>query len=159
MVNRCPFCHEDAEAKMSVACQSCLARHHSSCWQEGGACSACGSREVLEPNSRGQAESLRVETLPSGTLMIVCMGFGVAVGAPLMAWLKMVHGIDRIGPVTTLVLLFGPFLLGVWLNAAINWKRYGPVRRRFVGIGGVVATLLTLLFLAIFSYALAFGVK
>jgi hypothetical protein len=47
--SRCPFCHEDVEptAPETVACASCLARHHPACWDEGRVCSACGASERL----------------------------------------------------------------------------------------------------------------
>jgi hypothetical protein len=46
---RCPYCHEDVvvAARDWVACRSCLARHHESCWAERAACSTCSEREAL----------------------------------------------------------------------------------------------------------------
>jgi hypothetical protein len=46
---RCPFCHDgvDPLATDWVACKACLARHHTECWGEGGACGACGGGERL----------------------------------------------------------------------------------------------------------------
>lgn len=42
---RCPFCHEDVDARACVVCALCLARHHDDCWDEGGACAACRGTE------------------------------------------------------------------------------------------------------------------
>lgn len=41
---RCPYCHDAVEASGHkwVACKACLARHHSACWKERGACATCG---------------------------------------------------------------------------------------------------------------------
>ncbi len=45
--NRCPYCHEDVEAKQSVVCQKCLSRHHGACWREAGSCSACHGTRLM----------------------------------------------------------------------------------------------------------------
>lgn len=49
-LGRCPFCHDDVhvEAGAWVACQQCLARHHTGCWAEGGRCAACGAARALD---------------------------------------------------------------------------------------------------------------
>jgi hypothetical protein len=40
---RCPYCHESIGADDGkTACEACMAWHHRGCWQEHGACSACG---------------------------------------------------------------------------------------------------------------------
>lgn len=39
---RCPFCHEPVEPA-EVGCTACAAAHHEACWDEHGACAACGS--------------------------------------------------------------------------------------------------------------------
>jgi len=46
---RCPYCHEGLSLAADdwVACKACLGRHHSTCWREGGCCSACGGNEHL----------------------------------------------------------------------------------------------------------------
>ncbi|MEZ6188981.1 MAG: hypothetical protein R3F62_28745 [Planctomycetota bacterium] len=44
---RCPYCHEDCAAEGSVVCSGCLARHHTACWDEAHACSACGATQRL----------------------------------------------------------------------------------------------------------------
>ncbi len=44
---RCPFCHEGCVPEESVVCRDCLARHHATCWDEGGRCSTCGSIHKL----------------------------------------------------------------------------------------------------------------
>lgn len=59
--NRCPFCRDDVAATESVACVTCLTRHHRECWDEAGVCSSCGGGERLEPRSAPAAE----ETLAS----------------------------------------------------------------------------------------------
>jgi hypothetical protein len=55
---RCPFCHEDVDARACVVCALCLARHHDDCWTEGGACAACRATERLgridQPRDRVQ---------------------------------------------------------------------------------------------------------
>lgn len=46
---RCPFCHDDVGlAQENAVCHDCLARHHSACWDEGGACANCGSTARME---------------------------------------------------------------------------------------------------------------
>ena len=47
---RCPFCHAGVETTSEawVACATCLARHHTECWDDGGACAACGREGRLE---------------------------------------------------------------------------------------------------------------
>jgi len=47
-VNRCPFCHDDVQTEEAVACRDCLARHHTSCWDEGAGCSSCSGTVRLE---------------------------------------------------------------------------------------------------------------
>lgn len=66
---RCPYCHEGVEVERDewVACQSCLGRHHASCWDETGTCASCqgsaclradealaASDEALEPAAPAQ---------------------------------------------------------------------------------------------------------
>lgn len=50
VLGRCPFCHDgvDVEQGAWVACQRCLARHHTGCWAEGGRCAACGGARALD---------------------------------------------------------------------------------------------------------------
>lgn len=44
---RCPYCHEDvAPDQPKVACDACMAWHHSECWAEYGACAACAASQV-----------------------------------------------------------------------------------------------------------------
>lgn len=58
---RCPFCHDDVDARAAVACALCLARHHEPCWDEAGACGACrstaryGRLEEKPPRERERA--------------------------------------------------------------------------------------------------------
>jgi hypothetical protein len=66
---RCPYCHDDvlAEASDWVACAGCLARHHRSCWDEGGSCSACGAADPLvraTPRGTRARSASRLEVLP-----------------------------------------------------------------------------------------------
>lgn len=46
---RCPYCHDNVETDSEdwVACQQCLARHHTECWV--GQCSACQCEDHLQP--------------------------------------------------------------------------------------------------------------
>ncbi len=58
--NRCPYCHDDVEVAAPdwVACRACQARHHQACWNESGACGACGeARYVSDGPSSSQGES------------------------------------------------------------------------------------------------------
>lgn len=42
---RCPFCHDQVKPDDNkYGCHECMAWHHTSCWEEGGKCSACGNR-------------------------------------------------------------------------------------------------------------------
>jgi len=49
---RCPYCHDhvDTDSESWVACQQCLARHHSDCWQYQ--CSSCSCDEHLQPSEK-----------------------------------------------------------------------------------------------------------
>lgn len=53
-LSRCPYCREDVRAERAdwVACEGCLARHHTSCWSEHGSCASCHSRAALERRGR-----------------------------------------------------------------------------------------------------------
>ncbi|MDC3379033.1 hypothetical protein OAX78_01965 [Planctomycetota bacterium] len=46
--DRCPYCHDEVERSASdkLACNECMAWHHSSCWQEHGSCAACGANRT-----------------------------------------------------------------------------------------------------------------
>jgi len=47
---RCPYCHGDLDpGQAKHGCEACLAWHHRECWDEHGACSACGAREADAP--------------------------------------------------------------------------------------------------------------
>lgn len=47
---RCPFCHDEVLTGSEwVACTECLARHHTDCWSETGACGTCGATQHLVP--------------------------------------------------------------------------------------------------------------
>jgi len=132
--NRCPFCHEGVQADgANVACEGCLARHHAPCWDEGGGrCAACGGERALVAAGAGH--------LPPHVLHSVFFGFSVLL-MPLVLWLKLAHGIERIGPVSVLVVPFAPMLIGAWLNFAINAKRNSPRKRLALAALLAVATL------------------
>ncbi|MCA8924689.1 MAG: hypothetical protein KDD82_22945 [Planctomycetes bacterium] len=137
--NRCPYCHEGVEAAESLACQGCLARHHAPCWREGGErCAACGHDAALVDARRAPG------SFPAHALNSIFFGFTLFVAMPLVLWLKLAHGIDRIGPVPALGLPFGLLLLGSWLTFALNFKRTPPQRRRVLLALIVGATLLIL---------------
>lgn len=62
-LRRCPYCHDDVapdEGASVTICAGCHAAHHQACWQEAGACSACGATGCLvavrERLFRGAAE-------------------------------------------------------------------------------------------------------
>jgi hypothetical protein len=61
---RCPFCHADVlrEEEAWVACDGCLARHHTGCWGEGKGCANCGETRFL---SREQALSKPAQNEPA----------------------------------------------------------------------------------------------
>lgn len=40
----CTYCHGGLEGEPGAVCVGCLARHHAPCWEEHGACAACGGR-------------------------------------------------------------------------------------------------------------------
>lgn len=48
---RCPFCHDHCHPAGAVVCQVCVGRHHAECWDEHGACAACGSGHRLVPET------------------------------------------------------------------------------------------------------------
>ncbi|MBX3466499.1 MAG: hypothetical protein KF878_06330 [Planctomycetes bacterium] len=59
---RCPFCHDEASAAGSVACQGCLARHHAACWDEGGRCATCGGAfRLVAPDDDAVSAAWEVE--------------------------------------------------------------------------------------------------
>jgi hypothetical protein len=66
--SRCPYCHEEVRAERAdwVACEGCLARHHTSCWHERGSCASCHARGALR---RGR--SLRARGLVAVALLAV----------------------------------------------------------------------------------------
>ncbi|RMG08683.1 MAG: PDZ domain-containing protein [Planctomycetota bacterium] len=116
--NRCPFCHEDARADDldAVACAQCLARHHRSCWDEGGACAACGGEALLSRNAEaergaraalvgqeGQATdeaSPRTRRAARGALLFACalLAAGSLLGTLLSATPSVSSGISVSGP-------------------------------------------------------------
>lgn len=48
---RCPYCHDNVQPDTDdwVACQQCLARHHTECWENR--CSACQCADHLQPGT------------------------------------------------------------------------------------------------------------
>lgn len=61
---RCPYCHEGISPLVDdwVACKSCLGRHHTGCWGEGGRCSACSAEEhLLGERPSEQVDPVRAE--------------------------------------------------------------------------------------------------
>jgi hypothetical protein len=138
-VNRCPFCHDEATREASVACQGCLARHHQACWEEGGArCAACGNTEALVAAGGSQEKG----TWPSWTVQMLGMGFAVGIAMPVVLWLKLAHGIERIGPVSTLALPMVPLLVAGWLTFLVNARAHPPARRRLLGAVVLLGSLL-----------------
>lgn len=73
---RCPFCHDDVRVgeQRWVACAGCLARHHSSCWGEGGRCGACGDVASLA----GSGGTSRTRDVVSALVVVaVLVGIGL----------------------------------------------------------------------------------
>jgi hypothetical protein len=63
---RCPYCHEDVfrDKEAWVACEACLARHHSGCWQEANRCGGCGGASFLTREAPPRAK-LWQDTAPA----------------------------------------------------------------------------------------------
>jgi hypothetical protein len=76
---RCPFCRAavDLATQEWVACESCLARHHATCWREHGSCSSCGSTRRLAPG--------RGRDLSRLALGVAGLAFAVALGGAGLA--------------------------------------------------------------------------
>ncbi len=82
---RCPYCHEAVERsdQDKVACNACMAWHHAGCWNEHGACAACGAdRTGLSPSTTAAGatgEHLPAERPPAtwklGILLIPLVPF------------------------------------------------------------------------------------
>ena len=83
---RCPFCHAAVTpaTEPSVACATCVARHHAECWREHGGCSACGEGAPLRrpPRPRVLATALLVVAGVASGLGIAAL---VARPAPTVA--------------------------------------------------------------------------
>jgi len=85
--NRCPYCHSDvdAEADDGVACKGCLARHHQSCWDEAGKCSACGGEQALVAQPQVAASrDPGAKTQTQRRLAALAFGVLVAMFVPLL---------------------------------------------------------------------------
>ena len=85
--NRCPYCHSDvdAEADDGVACKGCLARHHKSCWDEAGVCSACGGTQALVAQPQAAAsQDPGAQTQTQRRLAAIAFGLLVAMLIPLL---------------------------------------------------------------------------
>lgn len=74
--NRCPFCHDDVLSTGSVACQECLARHHSACWDEGQECSACGATVKL---AAGEEAVLPAKTKRKPGLLLLAIALLIGI--------------------------------------------------------------------------------
>ncbi|MBX3469109.1 MAG: hypothetical protein KF878_19735 [Planctomycetes bacterium] len=74
---RCPFCRAAlrvlGDARW-VACRSCLTRHHTPCWSEGGGCAVCRDTTALAfeepPAARSPALLVLVLLLLGGVLTV-----------------------------------------------------------------------------------------
>ena len=63
--HRCPYCHADVDLDHDdawVSCRGCLARHHGPCWDEHGACAACGEQHRME----AAGQPIQIERLRAG---------------------------------------------------------------------------------------------
>lgn len=91
---RCPFCHEaPGEQERASVCRACFAPHHAACWDEHGACSACGSERRLgelgvagAARALGPAVLLAVLSVPLG-LLAALLTFVTVVLAAERQWL------------------------------------------------------------------------
>ena len=72
---RCPYCHDDLTAASDpwVACATCLARHHHSCWSESDGCASCRSLSGLLPARALQEARLRLLGAALGALTAVAL--------------------------------------------------------------------------------------
>lgn len=70
-VLRCPFCHDEVRTEKSVACRDCLARHHGTCWDEGGGkCAACRStHKLVSLSGVAMAKPVRSGSSPTKLLL------------------------------------------------------------------------------------------
>lgn len=104
---RCPFCHTDVRVDVDawVACRGCLARHHVACWQERGACSACGTTAALNATVLGELTPRSARPAGSRNLSIAAFGLIAFVGLfgllllGVGAWLATARGrVERTTP-------------------------------------------------------------
>ncbi len=77
--SRCPHCHDNVNSEEDAwaACRGCLARHHVSCWGEGGACSACGEKRFVSSvpaRQPARAQSNRLAFVLVGIAMVIVLG-------------------------------------------------------------------------------------
>lgn len=57
---RCPYCRDAvAPGARKTACDACMAWHHTDCWSEHGACSACGAVQALGRTDHAHERGLR----------------------------------------------------------------------------------------------------
>ena len=97
---RCPFCHDGIEPDQEAwaVCKACLARHHASCWREGGArCAGCaGTKAFVE--GRGAEEGEEGEeprVAPQSLLMMLAFPVGAGLGGACLFLLILIEGILR----------------------------------------------------------------
>ncbi|MEZ6189335.1 MAG: RING finger protein [Planctomycetota bacterium] len=100
--NRCPYCHTAVTAGDAdgVACKGCLARHHQSCWDEAGRCSACGAEEALVSQVKPAQQE---EPAPSARRQLrliaaVTLSALLAMGAMFLSFAQKTYDADRPPP-------------------------------------------------------------
>ncbi|MEZ0228462.1 MAG: hypothetical protein ACAI25_07535 [Planctomycetota bacterium] len=85
---RCPYCHSDVapDAAGWVACEKCLARHHTACWDEGGRCSTCGATARLRSEAAAsKVMSVIAALLALGVALLVAFAVVVPVSKKSLA--------------------------------------------------------------------------
>lgn len=73
---RCPYCHDSIELDGGawIACGDCLARHHTECQVEHGACASCGSVKKLVSEAVGASAEEMPKSSPgrlAGTILLI----------------------------------------------------------------------------------------
>lgn len=82
---RCPFCRGDVrpEQEAWAVCKRCLARHHTPCWTESGACAACRHPQALFDGATSPA---RVAPSPrSKSPLLVALGAALLLALLLLS--------------------------------------------------------------------------
>lgn len=125
---RCPFCHDEASAAGSVACQGCLARHHAACWDEAGRCAACGAAVKLAPPG-GEEVAAAWEAEASERSRRVVRGLQRLI----LGW----QGLQRRRPYVMTALEVAAFLPLLWVE---GWGRaLGLVLIALALVGGLLS--------------------